>query len=123
MLLEPIKITLYDPKTQEPLKEYCQRVITFAMLSAAVQLQEALGDLPEKQRRWWWQKPISKESQQIDALMELVASFFGDQFTVQELRTGADVSEVMSVLQAIVARAGAIVTANPTVPPASRKRH
>mgnify|MGYP001585986365 CR=1 FL=1 len=122
MLLEAIKITLYDPDTQEPLKEYQQRVITFQMLTAAVQLQEALDDLPEKKRRWWWQKPITKEQQQIDALLALVVEFFGNQFTVQALRTGADVSEVMAVLSAIVSRAGTIVTANPTRPP-SRKRH
>lgn len=114
MLLEPIKITLYDPETQEPKHEYSQRVITFQMLTAAVQLQEALEEMPEKKRRWWWQKPIGKEEQQIDALLELVTEFFGSQFTVKELRTGADVSEVMSVLRAIVARAGRIVTANPT---------
>jgi len=123
MLLEPIKITLYDPKTQEPTKEYGQRVITFAMLTAAVQLQEALQDLPEKKRRWWWQKPISPEKKQIDALLELVTNFFNDQFTVEGLRKGADVSEVMAVLKAIVARAGTIATANPTFPPAKRKRH
>jgi uncharacterized protein YecE (DUF72 family) len=117
MLLEPIKITLYNPVTQEANHEYAQRVITFQMLSAAVQLQEALENLPEKKRRWWWQKPISKEEQQIEALLALVAEFFGNQFTMQELRSGADISEVMAVLTAIIARAGTIVTANPTKPP------
>jgi hypothetical protein len=123
MLLEPIKLTLYDPATQEATREYSQRVITFQMLTAAVQLQEALEDLPEKKRRWWWQKKISKEEQQIDALLALVAEFFGNQFTVAELRTGADISEVMAVLTAIIARAGRIVTANPTTRQTPRKRH
>lgn len=123
MLLEPIKLTLYEPKTQEPLKEYQQRVITFQMLTAAVQLQEALEDLPEKKRRWWWQKAISKEAAQIDALLELVVEFFGNQFTVQELRIGADISEVISVLTSIIARAGKIVTANPTRPMLPVRKH
>jgi hypothetical protein len=123
MLLEPIKLTLYDPKTQEPRQEYKLRLITFAMLESAVQLQEALGDLPEKKRRWWWQKAISHEAQQIDALMTLVTDFFGNQFTVQEMRVGADVPEVMAVLTAIVARAGTIVSANPTVPPRTHRKH
>lgn len=122
MLLEPIKLTLYDPKTQEPEKEYQQRVISFGMLLAAVQLQEALEDLPEKKRRWWWQKPINKEQAQINALLALVVEFFGNQFTVKELREGADVGEVMAVLTAIIARAGTIVSANPTNPP-KRLRH
>lgn len=122
MLLEPIQITLYDPETQEVKRECKQNVITFAMLTSAVQLQEALEDIPEKKRRWWWQKPISQEQAQIDALLDLVVEFFGNQFTVQELREGADVGEVMAVLTAIIARAGAIVTANPTKPP-KRLRH
>jgi hypothetical protein len=91
------------------------------MLTAAVQLQEALDSLPEQKRRWWWQKPISNEEQQIDALLELVVGFFGNQFTVQELRSGADVGEVMTVLMAIVGRAGAIVSKNPTRPLPGRK--
>ena len=121
MLLEPIKLTLYDPKTQEPEKEYQQRVISFGMLLAAVQLQEALEDLPEKKRRWWWQLPISKESEQINALLELVTEFFGHQFTTEQLRKGADVSEIMAIFRSIIARAGMIVSANPTRPP--RQKH
>jgi len=122
MLLEPIQITLYDPETQEAEHEYKQNVITFAMLAGAVQLQEALSDIPEKKRRWWWQKPINKEQAQINALLALVVEFFGNQFTVKELREGADVGEVMAVLTAIIARAGTIVSANPTNPP-KRLRH
>jgi len=121
MLLEPIKLTLYDPETQEAKHEYQQRVITFAMLIAAVQLQEALSDIPEKKRRWWWQKPIRAEVEQVNALLELVVEFFGNQFTVEQLRSGADVSEIMTVLQTIIARSGTIVSANPTIPPKLRK--
>ncbi len=121
MLLEPIKITLYDPETQEVKHEYQQRVITFQMLLAAIQLQEAISDLPEKKRRWWWQKPIRPEAAQVNALLGLVVEFFCNQFTVEDLRRGADVSEVMAVLRAIVARSGAIITANPTRPPLPRK--
>lgn len=121
MLLEPIKITLYDPVTQEPKREYTQRVITFGMLLGAVQLQEALSDIPEKKRRWWWQKTIKKEAAQINALLELVVEFFGNQFTVEDLRSGADVSEVMIVLTSIISRSGRIVSANPTRPPLPKK--
>lgn len=120
MLLEPIRITLYDPETQEVKKEYQQRVITFEILISAIQLQEVLSDLPEKKRRWWWQPAISQDKQQIEALLELVTVFFGNQFTVKELREGADVGEAMTVVRAITGRAGRVVTANPTAPPAPR---
>lgn len=121
MLLEPIKITLYDPETQEIKSEYKRNVITFGMLLSAVQLQEALAKLPAKKRRWWWQSYISEETEQINALLELVVQFFGCQFTVKELREGADVSEVMTIIRAIIGRGGKIVQANPTKPPPPKK--
>jgi len=119
MLLEPIRLTLYDPETQEIKSEYKQRVITLGWLLAATQLQEVLAE-PEKKRRWWWQKPISQEAARINALMEFVVHFFGEQFTVEELQKGADVSEVMAVYRSILSRPNAIVSANPTVPPPPR---
>lgn len=124
MLLEPIKITLYNQEN-EPEHEYVQPVITFEMLLAATQLAEAMksAEEPQAKRRWWWQKPITRESAQIDALLSLVTAFFNNQFTVAELRRGADVGEVMAVFQAILARAGSIMQANPTTPlPQKRQR-
>lgn len=121
MLLEPIKLTLYDPETQEIKKECTQSVITFEMLLAAVQLQEVLGDLPKDKRKWWFQKSIATEEQQINAVLELVVRFFGNQFTAEELRKGADISEVMTVMRSIISRAGSIVQQNPTQPPRSSK--
>jgi hypothetical protein len=122
MLIEPIFLTLYDPKTHEPLHEYQLHVITFAMLISSVQLQEALAKIPEKKRRWWWQKPIRAGVEQINALLGLVVEFFGNQFTVEQLRTGADVSEVMTIIRAIIGRGGGIINKNPTVPPARRNK-
>jgi hypothetical protein len=120
-LLEPIRLTLYDPKTQEPIKEYKQRVITFEILISAIQMQEMFEAAPENKRHWWWQRPIIDEKEQIKVLLELVTEFFGHQFTVDQLREGADVSEVMSVVRAITGRAGRIVTENPTRPPLTHK--
>ena len=118
MLLEPIKLTLYDSKTQTPIKEYQQKVITFEILTAAIQLQELFSEQPQNKLHWWWQKPIFDEKKQIQALLELVTEFFGRQFTVEQLREGADVSEVMTIIRMITGRAGRIVTENPTRPPA-----
>ncbi len=121
MLLEPIRLTLYDPETQEIKSEYKRNVITFAMWLASIQLQEAFEDIPEKKRRWWWQPHISPETAQINALLELVTHFFGNQFTVEELREGADISEVMTIIRAVIGRGGLIASANPTGPPLPKK--
>lgn len=121
MLFEPIKLTFYDPKTQEPVKEFEQKVITFETMISAIQLEEILSPDPQKVKRWWWQNPINEEKRQIEAVLRLVVAFFGDQFTVKELKEGADVSEVMAILRAITGRAGRIVSTNPTKPPATRK--
>ena len=121
MLLEPIKLTLYDPKTQEPIAEYQQKVITFGMLMSAIQLQDVFSAQPENTRRWWWQKPIFDEKKQISVLLELVTEFFGNKFTVEQLREGADVSEVMTIIRMITGRAGRIVTENPTKPSPTHK--
>lgn len=121
MLFEPIKLTLYDPKTQEPVKEFEQKVITFETMLSAIQLEEILMPNPKKERRWWWQNPINEEKKQIEAVLRLVVAFFGDQFTLKELKEGADVNEVMAILRAITGRAGRIVNSNPTKPPLTRK--
>lgn len=119
----PIKITLYDSKTNEVRGEYEQRLVTFEMLVKASQLKELLEAAPETKRRWWWiKREETTEERQINAMMELVAEFFNHQFTAQELRHGADVSEVMAVLRSILSRASEIVKANPTPPPQPRPK-
>ncbi len=124
----PIKITLYNPKTQEIIAEYSQSIITFEMLVKASQLKELLDNPPEQERKWWWiwhpwmKRPESEEQKQVAALTELVAEFFGHQFTAEQLRVGSDVSEVVAVLRAIIARAGSINMGNPTQPPRLRPK-
>ena len=124
----PMKITLYDPKTQEAIGEYSQSIITFEMLVKASQLKELLDNPPEQERKWWWiwmpwmKRPESEEQKQVAALTELVAEFFGHQFTAEQLRKGSDVGEVVAVLRAIIARAGSINAGNPTLPPRPRPK-
>lgn len=128
----PIKLTLYDKHTQEPIKEVSQNIITFDMLIRASQLNELLENPPEPERKWWWiwldglpwtkVKKKSQEERQVYALMELVVDFFGNQFTLDELRDGTDVGEVIAVLRAIMRRANGVMEANPTKPPKNRRR-
>jgi hypothetical protein len=122
MLLTPIKLTFYDRKTQEVIKEFSQSVITFGMLLRASQLSEIIESAEKKEKKWWmwWEKNITKEEEQINAMLKLVVDLFDNQFTIDELRDGADVSEVVTVLRSITSRATNIMTANPTQP---RRRH
>jgi hypothetical protein len=122
MLLTPIKLTFYDRKTQEATKEFSQSVITFGMLLRASQLSEIIESAEKKEKKWWmwWEKNITKEEEQINAMLKLVVDLFDNQFTIDELRDGADVSEVVTVLRSITSRATNIMTANPTQP---RRRH
>jgi hypothetical protein len=122
MLLTPIKLTFYDRKTQEATKEFSQSVITFGMLLRASQLSEIIESAEKKEKKWWmwWEKNITKEEEQINAMLKLVVDLFDNQFTIDELRDGADVSDVVTVLRSITSRATNIMTANPTQP---RRRH
>jgi len=128
MLAQPIVLTFYEPDTQEVKKTYTQNVISFEMLMEAAKLSELMDPvkMAATKRRWPWEKELTTQEQQIQAVMALVVRFFNGQFSVDDLKKYADVSEVMSVLRAITARASGLMTANPTVPlPAQpiRKRH
>lgn len=124
MLLQPIKLTLYDPKSHEKIAEYEQNLITFDMLFRAAALSEVLN-VPKKKRKWWmwWEPDLTPEQEQINALLRLVVDFFGGQFTIEQLRNGADVAEVMAVMQAIIGRSRGIAAENPTFPRKARERH
>lgn len=55
------------------------------------------------------------KAEDVDQIAGLVVEVFGDQFTLEDLDNGADVSEMLVVIQNIVARANAIQL-NPTPP-------
>ncbi len=107
--IAPIQITLYD-EHEEVKETYSRSRVPWGILKKAIRLSKLNTDLDK----------ISAED--IDAIAGLVVEIFGDQFTIAELDKGADVSEMMTVLQAIVTRASRLVKANPTVPPAKPKR-
>jgi len=51
----------------------------------------------------------------VDQIAGLVVEVFSDQFTLEDLDNGADVGEMLAVIQNIVARANG-VSLNPTPP-------
>ena len=102
----PIQLTLYDPETNEPRETFSRGFVPWGILKAAMKLQhldqESLTDAD------------------IDAINSLVVEFYGNQFTVQELESQATLSEVFSVLTAIMSRLEGDLPglggANPTLP-------
>jgi len=52
----------------------------------------------------------------VDALAALVVEAFGGQFTVDQLNDGADIGEMLTVLNLIVSKARTGMGGNPTPP-------
>jgi hypothetical protein len=97
----PLKITLYNPETDEVLAEYTRLFVPWRLLKVAVRMAKTINF-------------ESLTEADVDALAAMVVDVFGDKFTVDQVANGADVGEMVTVLNAIVARAqGAI----PNPPP------
>ena len=101
----PISITLYGPEDEEK-KTYTRSIVPWGILKKALALSRAIGSDA---------KEINEES--LDTIAQFVVDVFGGQFSVQDLNDGAELGEIVAVLRNIVARAGALVKANPTPPP------
>ncbi len=103
-----LRLTLYGPN-DEVSGEYQRSRISWGVLKQAVRLSKMLDQ----------RKAEEMEEGDIDAIGQLVVEAFGGQFTTEDLDAGADIGEMIAVIQAIVARAGALVAANPTPPSAT----
>lgn len=93
-------ITLYDPVTSEVKNTFTRLFVPWKLLKKAVQLSKSLNaeNLTEAD---------------VDTIAALVVEAFGNQFTVDELNEGADLSEMMTVLQTIVSKASGSPNAFP----------
>lgn len=99
-----LKITLYDPETNDIKKEFSRSFIPWKVLKRAIRLMKNF-DVAN----------ISEDD--ADELAALVVDAFGGQFTLDELNDGADLGEMMTVLTGIMASAQGIV---PNPPPQGR---
>lgn len=88
-------ITLYDPETNEVVKEYTRTFVPWKLLKRAVKLSKSIGNFTAED--------MSEEV--IDDLAALVVDTFGNQFTADQLSDGADIGEMMTVLTGIMASA------------------
>lgn len=100
-----IELILYD-EDSEPKATYRQSFVPFRLLKEAVKLQEYVGEL---------QNPQKTKPETIDNLADFVVAFFGDKFSREDLMDGAELSEVMTVINQIVTKING--DANPTLPP------
>jgi len=97
----PLSIKLYDADN-EP-REYNQMIIPWGIMKMAISISEDMN--PEK--------PTAAD---IDALAGLVVAVFGNRFSIEDLNKGAEVSEMLAVINNIVARAANLMKSNPTRP-------
>jgi len=97
-----MQITLYDDDS-EPIKTYSRGFVPWRLLKKAVKLSNTLD-------------AESLKEEDLDNLAGLVCEVFGNQFSIEELNDQADVSEMMTVLTAIVGAAGKSFAGNPTIP-------
>ena len=97
----PMTIILYDKDNEEKAR-FTRSFVPWKMLKKAIKINQGLN-------------PDEMTEADIDAVASLVVEVFGDQFTIEELDNGADVSDMLAVLQAIIARASG-TSLNPTPP-------
>ena len=106
----PITLILYDPETQEQIKTYSQSFVPWKMLKRAIRLNKNIGS-----------KEIDKyEETDIDELSSFVISIFGDGLTPEILDNQSDVTEMMTVIRAIVSRTRGVM--DPTLPTKAWRR-
>ena len=103
-LAQVLQITLYDPETDAVLKTYSRSFVPWRILKAAIRLQTVVADSAGGMR-----------PDDLDQIAGLVVETFGNQFSIEDLNNGADVQEMMTVLQVVIARAHGLST-NPTPP-------
>lgn len=97
----PLVITLYDSETNEEKATYTRTFVPWILLKQAIRLSKKL-DLDE----------MTEET--VDELAGLVVAVFGDKFSLQDLNHGADITEMLTVITQIIAKAEAVMPANPT---------
>ena len=97
----PMVIRLYDPKGE--FQEFTQMIVPWGLLKMAVKISTNLD-------------PEHITESDIDAMAGLVCAVFGNRFSIEDLNNGAEISEMMTVINTIVAKANTGIKGNPTLP-------
>lgn len=88
----PIELTLYD-ENDEVIHTYSKSIVRWGILKQAIKLAKILDESG------------GFGDSDMDAISAFVCRLFDDQFTVEELENGAEVSEIMACFRAVVRRA------------------
>ena len=110
----PLTLTLYGPDDEE-LNSYVRSIVPYGVFKRAVRFIKQLGvsgvsDLDHIDL-------TALDEEMTEALASLVVFAFGDKFTVEQLENGADLGDMMTLVENILSRASAM-QGNPTPPPA-----
>lgn len=97
----PMTIVLYGENDEEKAR-FTRSFVPWKMLKKAIKINKDLN-------------PDEMTEADINAVASLVVEVFGDQFTIEDLDNGADISNMLAVLQEIIARASG-TSLNPTPP-------
>lgn len=99
----PLRITLYDPETNEERETHTRMFVPWKLLKASVRLSKNLNanDITEDDA---------------DALAGLVVEAFGNKFSIEDLNEGSDIGEMITVMNQIIGRARGSMAGNPTPP-------
>lgn len=112
-----LKLTLYNPETNEVEREFTRAFIPTGIFTELARMMKSIDlDHPEQ-----------LEPETIEALYALVCELFANQISIDQIKTGTDLGEFAALLSNIMARVGAVMPAdaqpNPTTPGKSRQRH
>ena len=101
----PMKITLYDPETNEVKQEFTRLFVPWKLFKRALSIAKVMNkeDFGIE----------DMDDSTVDELAGLVVAVFGNQFTIDQLDDGASISEMFTVIKAIVANV-ANISGNPT---------
>jgi hypothetical protein len=100
---QPIKLTLYDPQTDEVKAEHTRMFVPWKILKASVRLTKEMNK----------EQPTEED---LDQMAALIVEVFGNKFSVDELNEGADVGEMMAVLKAVISHASGGISAGAPFP-------
>lgn len=95
-------IHLFDKANGEIKTTFTQSFVPWKLLKSAVKIAKSLN-------------PKDMKEEDVEQLTGLVVATFGDKFSVEDLNEGADMTEIMAVLQQIISRANGSI-ADPTQP-------
>lgn len=106
MTTTPIKLTLYDPETNEVVRELSRAFVPTGIFTEIVKLLP-LMDL---------KNPQKVDPEAAESMYALISELFGGQIAVDQIKQGTDLNEFLALFETIVARVKTETPTNPTLP-------